>query len=112
MPLKMNMAITKTKDRNKTMKKIQLLLGIALSLVSSFSFSEEQATGFYAVEDNGDTILLTIDNLAVLESDGEIYQAETSRDGYRAMSDEEAKFLEALAKQPLDDEYWPLDNEY
>jgi len=106
MPLKMNMATTKTKDRDKMMKKIHVLLLITFASVSSFSFSEDQETGFYAVEDNGDTILLTENEVAVLESDGEVYMAETSRNGYRTISDEEAKFIEELAKkQAASDDY-------
>jgi len=88
------------------MKKIHVLLLIAFTSMSSFSFSEDQETGFYAVEDNGNTILLTENEVTVLESDGDIYMAETSRNGYRTISDEEAKFIEELEKtQAESDDY-------
>jgi len=88
------------------MKKIHVLLFIAFASVSSFSFSESEETGFYAVEDNGNTIILTENEVTVLESDGDIYMAETSRDGYRTISDEEAEFIENLSKKQAEsDDY-------
>ena len=86
------------------MKKIHVLLLITFASVSSFSFSEDQETGFYAVEDNGNTIILTENEVAVLESDGDIYMAETSRDGYRKVSEEEAAFLKAVAEKKAQSE--------
>ena len=79
------------------MKKIYAFLLVTLTCISSFSFSDEESTGFYAVEDNGNTIILTEGILNILESDGEVYKAETSREGYREVSEEELEFIKAFA---------------
>ena len=88
------------------MKKIYAFLFVTLTFISPFSFSDEESTGFYAVEDNGDTITLTEDVINVLESDGdgEVYIAETSRESYRTISDEEAEFLKAVAEKKAQSE--------
>ena len=83
------------------MKKIYAFLFVTLTFISPFSFSDEESTGFYAVEDNGDTITLTENEVNTLESDGEVYMAETSREGYRTISDEEAEFLKGIAKKEV-----------
>lgn len=88
------------------MKKINAFLFVTLIFISPFSSSDEGSTGFYAVEDNGNTIILTEGSLNILESDGEVYNAETSREGYRKISEEEAEFLKAIAdKKAQSEEY-------
>lgn len=83
------------------MKKIYTLLFATLVSISSFSFADEEDTGFYAVENNGDTIILTKNEINVLESDGEIHMPQTSREGYRTISDEEAEFLKELTTKKV-----------
>ncbi|MDA7747381.1 hypothetical protein N8878_08645 [Psychromonas sp.] len=85
---------------NKKIIYLGLLLTIAIC--SSFSFAEEQETGFYAIESNGDTITLTPDADNILSINKvEVTEAEISRNKYRVISKEEAEFIKEVAKKSL-----------
>lgn len=88
------------------MKNIQtsLCLLIATAIFSPATFSAEGDTGFYAVNNNGDITELTSDSESVLISDDEVREAQTNREPYRSISEEEAKFLKERSKKKVKSE--------
>lgn len=76
-----------------------LCLFFVITVASPLSLAEENDTGFYAVESNGDTITLKQNEDNQLSSDGDVYEAKTSRESYREISEVEAEFLKKLAEK-------------
>jgi len=90
------------------MKKVYQFLYLLIAIVTFnlAAVDDENETGFYVVESNGEVITLKENENNVIVSDGEVHEAKTSREGYRTISDEEAKFLkERNQKENKSDEY-------